>query len=129
MRINGKNFMETKRRTAYFGTNGCPRHYFSAISGEFSPQEEEELSKIDEDFQLFGFFGFSFFYYKGYGCLSFSASPDDNRPGSKTVFFVEGTYLKTEVLEALEEAPFVKKQFQKLADMYGVEIPKIKDYE
>jgi hypothetical protein len=51
------------------------------------------------------------------------------RYGSKTVFFVEGTYLKTEVLEALEEAPFVKKQFQKLADMYGVEIPKIKDYE
>lgn len=61
--------------------------------------------------------------------LSFSASPDDNRYGSKTVFFVEGTHLKTEVLEALEEAPFVKKQFQKLADMYGVEIPKIKDYE
>jgi hypothetical protein len=37
--------------------------------------------------------------------------------------------LKTKVLEALEEVPFVKKQFQKLADMYGVEIPKIKDYE
>lgn len=117
--------METKRRTAYFGTNGCPRHYFSAISGEFSPQEEEELSKIDEDFQLFGFSGFSFFYYKGYGCLSFSASLDDNRPSSKTVFFVEDARLKTEVLEALEKSPFVKRQFQKLADMYGVELPKI----
>lgn len=125
MRINGKNFMETKRRTAYFGTNGCPGHYFSAISGEFSPQEEEELSKIDEDFQLFGFSGFNFFYYKGYGCLSFSASLDDNRSGSKTVFFVEDARLKTEVLEALEKSPFVKRQFRKLADMYGVELPKI----
>lgn len=58
--------METKRRTAYFGTDGCPGHYFKTISGEFSPQEEEELSKIDEDFQLFGFSGFSFFYLSGY---------------------------------------------------------------
>lgn len=114
------------RRIAYFGTDGCPGHYFKAISGEFSPQEEEDLSKIDEDFQLFGFSGFIFFMYKGYGCLSFSASPDDNRYGSKTVFFVEGTCFKTGVLEALEEAPFVKKQFQKLADMYDVELPKIK---
>lgn len=60
--------MGTKRRTAYFGTNGCPRHYFSAISGEFSPQEEEELSKIDEDFQLFGFSGF-FSITKGMGAF------------------------------------------------------------
>ena len=45
------------------------------------------------------------------------------------MFLVEGVYLKIKVLEALEEVPFVKKQFQKLADMYGVEIPKIKDYE
>ena len=66
-----------------------------------------------------------FFYYKGYGCLSFPASPDDNRSGSKTVFFVEDARLKTEVLEALEKSPFVKKQFQKLANMYGVELPKI----
>ena len=107
--------METKRRTAYFGTNGCPGHYFSAISGEFSPQEEEELSKIDEDFQLFGFSGFNFFYYKGYGCLSFSASPDDNRSGSKTVFFVEDARLKTEVLEALEESPF-RTKFDRTTD-------------
>lgn len=95
------------------------------FSGGFSPQEEEDLSEIDEDFQLFGFSGFNFFMYKGYGCLSFSASPDDNRYGSKTVFFVEGAHLKTEVLEALEEAPFVKKQFRRLADMYGVELPKM----
>nr|DAI64013.1 MAG TPA: hypothetical protein [Caudoviricetes sp.] len=117
------------RRMAYFGTYGCPGHYFKAIFGEFSSQEEEDLSKIDEDFQLFGFSGFGFFWYKGYGCLSFSASPDDNRSGSKTVFFVECAYFKKEVLEALERAPFVKKQFYKLADIYGVEIPKIKDYE
>lgn len=116
-------------RIAYFGTDGCIGHYFKSISGRFSLQEEEDLSKIDEDFQLFGFSGFGFFMYKGYGCLSFPASPDDNRYGSKTVFLVEGAYLKTKVLEALEEVPFVKKQFQKLADMYGVEIPKIKDYE
>ena len=81
-------------RIAYFGTDGCLGHHFKAISGKFSPQEKEDLSKIDEDFQLFGFSGFNFFTYKGYGCLSFSASPDDNRYGSKTVFFVEGTYLK-----------------------------------
>lgn len=57
--------------------------------------------------------------------LSFSASLDDNRSGSKTVFFVEDARLKTEVLEALEKSPFVKRQFRKLADMYGVELPKI----
>ena len=88
--------METKRRTAYCGTNGCPGHYFSAISGEFSPQEEEELSKIDEDFQLFGFSGFNFFYYKGYGCLSFSASPHVHltcrKVGEKTGFFYLSGY-------------------------------------
>lgn len=116
-------------RIAYFGTDGCIGHYFKAISGRFSLQEKEDLSKIDEDFQVFGFSGFGFFTYKGYGCLSFPASPDDHRSGSKTVFLVEGAYLKIKVLEALEEVPFVKKQFQKLADMYGVEIPKIKDYE
>lgn len=116
-------------RIAYFGTDGCIGHHFKAISGRFSLQEIEDLSKIDEDFQLFGFSGFGFFMYKGYGCLSFPASPDDHRSGSNTVFLVEGAYLKTKVLEALEEVPFVKKQFQKLADMYGVEIPKIKDYE
>lgn len=37
------------RRIAYFGTDGCPGHYFKAISGGFSSQEEEELSKIDEE--------------------------------------------------------------------------------
>ena len=58
-------------RIAYFGTDGCLGHHFKAISGRFSPQEKEDLSKIDEDFQLFGFSGFNFFTYKGYGCLSF----------------------------------------------------------
>lgn len=48
------------RRMTYFGTDGCPGHYFKAIFGEFSSQEEEYLSKIDEDFQLFGFSGFGF---------------------------------------------------------------------
>ena len=57
-------------RIAYFGTDGCIGHYFKAISGRFSLQEIEDLRKIDEDFQLFGFSGFGFFMYKGYGFLS-----------------------------------------------------------
>ena len=50
-------------RIAYFGTDGCLGHHFKAISGRFSPQEKEDLSKIDEDFQLFGFSGFIFFTF------------------------------------------------------------------
>ena len=113
-------------RIAYFGTDGCLGHHFKAISGRFSPQEKEDLSKIDEDFQLFGFSGFNFFTYKGYGCLSFSASPDDNRYGSKTVFFVEGTYLKTEVLEALEDIKLSLRQIEKMEHAIGFSREKIK---
>lgn len=32
-------------RIAYFGTDGCLGHHFKAISGKFSPQEKEDLSK------------------------------------------------------------------------------------
>lgn len=118
---------------AYFGTDGCPGHCFKAISGNFTQEEIYEFERIDcnDKFErLFhGKFCFKFFIYQYvFGCLAFNASPDDKRNGSKTVFFVEGAKNEKEVLYSLKNAPFVKHQFQKLAEIYSVEMPKYNNY-
>lgn len=117
------------KRMAYFGTCGCPGHYFMAISGEFTPEEIYEVELIDQNDKFDILFNnkycFKFFTYMHFGCLAFNASPDDRRHGGRTVFFVEGAKTENEILDALKDAPFVKTQFYKLAEIYNIEIPKI----
>lgn len=117
-------------RVAYFGTYGNNKagHYFMAIRGEFTSEEQDQIKMIDtDDFNRLvekdG--GFQFFMWHSYGCLAFPASPDDDRGGCKTVIFVENTNKKIEVLEAVNASPFVKRQFERLSEMYKIDIPKI----
>lgn len=117
-------------RIAYFGTYGNNKagHYFMAIRGEFTRDEEKQIKMIDTDvFDSLVKYdgGFQFFMWHSYGCLAFPANPDDDRGGCKTVIFVENTNKKIEVLEAVNASPFVKRQFDRLAAMYKKDMPKI----
>lgn len=115
-------------RIAYFGTDGCPGHSFKAIQGKFTSEEEKHIEKID-CYAINKVFkhgcSFEFFMYGKYACLGFPASPDDSRPGCKTIIFVEGVITKTEVLKSVNGSIFVKNQFEKLSKMYNTEIPSI----
>lgn len=113
------------KRIAYFGTNGGAGHGFEAVFGSFTREEEKEIEKIDMCETIGnGKYQFEFFAWGNYGCLGFPASPDDERCGSKTVVFVEGATLRSEILTIVNAIPFVKSQFNKLAKMYNQEIPK-----
>lgn len=112
------------RRLAYFGTDLCAGHSLTTIRGKFSQEEIRDLERIDELFECDSL-RFKFFTFGKFGCLGFPASPDDKRNGSKTIFFVEDAKTKTEVLYELGKANFVKRQFQKISEMYHVAMPHI----
>lgn len=63
------------KRMAYFGTCGCPGHYFMAISGEFTSEEIYEVELIDQNNKFDILFNnkycFNFFYIHTFRMLSF----------------------------------------------------------
>ena len=119
------------KRIAYFGTQGggIPGHSFTAIVGEFSYEEEREVIRLDCDttFKVFdGKRQFKFFNYGKYMCLAFPASPDDKRGGSITIVLIEGKDTsRKEILGAIETSSFLKKQFNRLCELYGVHMPQV----
>lgn len=117
-------------RIAYFGTpgDGYIGHHFAAISGEFSREEGEYIEKLDgDDIQKIfkGKRNFCFFKYGNYIGLAFPASPDDKRGGSVTIALVENATDEGDVLKVIEDFPFLKRQFNRLCELYDVQMPKM----
>lgn len=127
----GTNNKKMSKRVAYFGTQGggIPGHSFTAIVGEFSYEEEREVIRLDCDttFKVFdGKRQFKFFNYGKYMCLAFPASPDDKRGGSITIVLIEGKDTsRKEILETIGTSSFLKKQFNRLCELYGVQMPQV----
>ena len=59
-------------------------------------------------------------------CLAFPASPDDKRGGRITIVLIEGKDTsRKEILGAIETSSFLKKQFNRLCELYGVHMPQV----
>ncbi|NDV63896.1 hypothetical protein [Bacteroides sp. 224] len=118
------------KRVAYFGTQGggVAGHYFTAIVGQFSREEEREVIRLDSDKTTAIFEGkrqFKFFDYGKYKCLALNASPDDKRGGSITIALVENATEYKEVLDAIETSNFMRNQFDRLVKITGIPMPQV----
>lgn len=116
------------KRVAYFGTQGegMTGHYFKAIVGNFTPDEIREIEQLDcYTESIFNYkVKFEFFTYKNYMCFGIPVSPDDRRSGSKTIVCVEDESSCKEVLKIIGYFPFLKNQFNRISEIYGIERPK-----
>lgn len=112
----------SRKRVAYYGTNGCPGHHFTAITGFFSEQEQRDLEKLDGLVQMK--FGreimFKSFTYLKYLILAANVSPDDKRGDSITVVAVENADNEKEVIDIINDRPFLKDKFDRICDMYNI---------
>ncbi|WP_289160500.1 hypothetical protein [uncultured Parabacteroides sp.] len=118
------------KRIAYFGTlgNNEAGHYFKTISGQFTHEEQRQIELLDggnSDFDnmFCGKYQFKYFRYINYSGLAFPASPDDARGGSRTIVLVEDAEGLKDVLDAIENNPFLKSQFNRLCEKFGVQMP------
>lgn len=96
-------------KIAYFGTLHIGSgHHFKAIEGDFSNEEILAIEKLDV--LIDGIFDSSveakFFRYLNYLGLAINASPDDDRPGSKTIVLLKDVRNENEILRVIEEYPF-----------------------
>lgn len=108
---------------AYFGTSHIGSgHHFMAINGEFSDEEILNIEKLDgliED--IFGSpVEAKFFKYLNYFGLAINVSPDDDRPGSKTIVLLKDGKSEDEILKVIEKYPFLKKQFDRIDEKYDL---------
>ena len=109
------------KRVIYFGTegNGHAGHYPLGINCKLSFEDCRYISEIDkfEEFPPDGFFRWREFI--GYGV---PFSPDDTRPGSKTIVLVEnGT--KDDIIYCINNDRFLNRQFNRVKEMYDLNIP------
>ena len=100
-------------RIAYFGTWGKPGHGFIAIQGQFTAEEIRGISKIDhpvfiEATTVEGFHYFCYDHFLGYG-IPFSI--DDRRPGCVSAVFVEYATGPSDIINALNAFPELKRRF------------------
>lgn len=114
-------------RIIYFGTDGCVGHYPLGINFHLTRKEYKDFEKIDRiitDEFLNEATG-TFFRYITNGILYIGFgvpySPDDERPGSKTIVLVEnGTVQK--VKDAILQNPFLLDKFNKVKEKYKLNI-------
>ena len=119
-------------RIIYFGTNGCVGHYPLGINFHLTQKEYQYFKKIDRiitDETLNKATG-TFFCYRtnGTSYIGFGVpySPDDERPGSKTIVLVEyGTV--QEVKDAILQNPFLLDKFKKVKEKYKLNIDFLED--
>lgn len=110
----------------YFGTDGCVGHYPLGINFTLSKQEYKDFQKIDgiiTDEVLDENGTFLRYLSEGvcYTCFGVPYSPDDTRPGSKTIVLVEyGTV--QEVKDAILQTPFLLDKFKKVKEKYKLNI-------
>ncbi len=106
------------KRVIYFGTEGRGHagHYPLGINCELSREEYEQIYKVDK-LSPDGFFRFDEFL--GYGV---PFSPDDMRGGCKTIVLVEnGT--EDEIIYCINNNEFLNRQFNRVKEMYNLNIP------
>ena len=102
----------------YFGTNGPHSgHHADVIHGSFDGFEERVVVAVRcdsfsemRDVQIVcakaHFFRYSDVNGTYFGCLK---SPDDLRPGSKTIVFVYGQHLSVdEMIEIIKQHPYLR---------------------
>lgn len=119
-------------RIIYFGTDGCVGHYPLGINFHLTRKDDKNFEKIDRiitDEFLNEATGTFFRYitndipYIGFGV---PYSPDDERPGSKTIVLVEnGTVQK--VKDAILQNPFLLDKFNKVKEKYKLNIDFLED--
>lgn len=119
-------------RIIYFGTNGCVGHYPLGINFTLSKEEykdSKEIDRIISDEILDGNTGTFLRYLSDgvpYTCYGVPYSPDDERPGSKTIVLVEyGTV--QEVKDAILQNPFLLNKFKKVKEKYKLNIDFLED--
>ena len=114
-------------RIIYFGTDGCVGCYPLGINFHLTRKDDKNFEKIDRiitDEFLNEATG-TFFRYitNGIPYIGFGVpySPDDERPGSKTIVLVEnGTAQK--VKDAILQNPFLLDKFKKVKEKYKLNI-------
>lgn len=113
-----------RKRVAYYGTHGVPGHHFASIVGFFSEQEQRDIEKLDGLLQKnFGRkIEFRFFKYLDYLGLAANVSPDDKRGDCITVVLVEGATDRNEVLDIINNRPFLKDKFDRIREKYDIDI-------
>lgn len=119
-------------RIIYFGTDGCVGHYPLGINFHLTRKEYKDFENIDRiitDEFLNKATGTFFRYitngtpYIGFGV---PYSPDDERPGSKTIVLVEcGTVQK--VIDAILQNSFLLDKFNKVKEKYNLYIYFLED--
>lgn len=117
----------SRKRVAYFGTNGVPGHCFIGIAGVFSRQEQREIENLDGVLQ-YCFPAkpqFDFFKHNDYLIFAANVSPDDERGMCLTMVAVEGEEDPREVIHIINERPFLKDKFDRICEKYKIEFPKI----
>ena len=119
-------------RIIYFGTNGCVGHYPLGINIRLTQKEYNNFKKIDgiiTDKVLNKDTGTFLRYITNgipYICFGVPYSPDDERPGSKTIVLVEcGTVQK--VKDAILQTPFLLEKFKKVKEKYKLNIDFLED--
>lgn len=108
-----------EKRVIYFGTNGNPGHGAIPIQGKFSNAEIQRVNDIDIlpiEKYLNGRRSL-FFKLDNYCGFLVPYSPDDRRPGSKTIILIENGDMY-DVVRAIENNKFVKKQFLAVFNKY-----------
>ena len=121
------NMSKLQKRIIYFVTNGCVGHYPLGINFTLSKEEYNDFGEIDKivtDEILDENTG-TFLRYlpKGvaYVCFGVPYSPDDERPGSKTIVLVEHGTIQ-EVKDAILQNPFLLDKFKKVKEKYKLNI-------
>lgn len=119
-------------RIIYFGTDGCAGHYPLGINFTLSEEEYKDSKEIDRiitDEVLDENTGTFLRYLSDgvpYTCFGVPYSPDDTRPGSKTIVLVEyGTV--QEVKDAILQNPFLLDKFKKVKEKYKLNIDFLED--
>lgn len=113
----------------YFGTNGpSSGHHADVIFGSFDGFEErlavaEKCDRFSEirDVQIAcanaHFFRYADVTGTYFGCLK---SPDDMRPGSKTMVFVFGRHVDVdEMIEIIKQHPYLRYRFMAVCEKFG----------
>lgn len=113
----------------YFGTNGPHSgHHADVICGGFYGYEERlavaekcDLLSNSKDIQIAcanaHFFRYADVTGTYFGCLK---SPDDMRPGSKTIVFVFGRHVDVdEMIEIIKQHPYLRYRFMAVCHKYG----------
>lgn len=104
-----------KNRICYFGTRGKPGHFAYPIVGNFTAQEIEDISKIDNPVYYNAMAADGFMYGKLYNFLFYAIpySMDDKRPGSFSAIFVEYATSSKDLKEAIMSDCELRVRFSK----------------